>query len=128
MKNSRVFNTKDRPEKLPSRKLKVFFSVFLIGGVLLGASTVPSIVLLDHKSCIFFASTYKMQEDAFSNPRLQLLRRREHLDTVVAQGKTQFEKIVLLRRWTRQQWEGGQSFYYPAWDAVEILDLVKKYK
>jgi hypothetical protein len=72
-------------------------------------------------------SSYVLQEDDFHHPRLQLLRRREKLDDVVSAGRTQFEKIVLLRHWVRSQWETGGGFYYPPWDAVEILDLAREY-
>ena len=46
---------------------------------------------------------------------------------VTAPGKSEFEKIVLLRKWVRDQWEGTSNFYYPPWDAVEILDLARKH-
>jgi transglutaminase superfamily protein len=70
-------------------------------------------------------SSYVLQEDDFHHPRLELLRSREKLDRIVAAGQTQFEKILLLRRWVRSQWEESGSFYYPPWDAVEILDLAR---
>ena len=38
-----------------------------------------------------------------------------------------FEKIVLLRKWAHSQWKAGPSFYYPPWDAVEILDLARQH-
>jgi hypothetical protein len=75
----------------------------------------------------FAVSSYTLREDDFRHPRLQLLRRREHLDEVVSTATTQFETIVLLRAWVHRQWESGGSFYYPPWDAVEILDLARKY-
>lgn len=72
-------------------------------------------------------SSYALREDNFGHPRLQLLRSREKLDEVVSTAETQFEKIVLLRAWVRRQWESGGSFYYPPWDAVEILDLARQH-
>jgi hypothetical protein len=72
---------------------------------------------------------YPLLEENWEHPRLLLLRKREKLDEVVAPGRTQFEKIVLLRRWARSQWKNTVTpFYYPPWDAVEILDLVRKHK
>lgn len=73
-----------------------------------------------------FLSRYLFLEESPDHPRLVLLRKRERLDEVVAPGKTQFEKIVLLRRWASRQWASGGPFYYPPWDAVEILDLARK--
>ncbi len=75
----------------------------------------------------FAASSYSLREDDFHHPRLQLLRSREKLDEVVSSATSQFETIVLLRAWARRQWEPGGSFYYPPWDAVEILDLARKH-
>jgi len=72
-------------------------------------------------------SSYALREDAFDNPRLRLLRTRERLDRVVAGAKTQFETIVALRGWVRRQWDASASFYYPPWDAVEILDLARRH-
>jgi hypothetical protein len=72
-------------------------------------------------------SSYTLREDDFDHPRLQQLRSRERLDEVIAPGRTQFEKIVRLRAWVRSQWEAAGSFYYPPWDAVEILDLARKH-
>src|SRR2546425_2290946 len=76
----------------------------------------------------FTVSSYTLREDDFNHPRLRLLRGREKLDEVVSGAKTQFEAIRLLRAWTRRQWEPGGSLYYPPWDAVEILDLARKYR
>jgi len=75
----------------------------------------------------FPASSYVLREDDFHHPRLRLLRSRERLDEVVSSADTQFEKIVLLRAWVRMQWESSGNFYYPPWDAVEILDLARQY-
>jgi len=75
----------------------------------------------------FPVSSYALREDDFHHPRLRQLRSREKLDEVVSTAKTQFEKIVLLRRWAHRQWKMGATFYYPPWDAVEILDLARKH-
>jgi transglutaminase superfamily protein len=73
------------------------------------------------------ASSHGFKEDDFEHPRLRLLRSRERLDQVVSAGGSQFGKILLLRAWVHGQWEVGGSFYYPPWDAVEILDLARKF-
>lgn len=88
-----------------------------------------SVQLLSLKNGRIGTTSYAIAEDPWQHPRLRRLREREGLDGVVAPGKTQFEKIVLLRRWARRQWEAGPGpFYYPAWDALEILDLARRHK
>jgi hypothetical protein len=74
----------------------------------------------------FLVSNYAVREESPDHPRLAALRRAEKLDQVVAPGKTQFEKTVLLRGWARRQWEHHSgSFAYPPWDAAEILRLAR---
>lgn len=75
----------------------------------------------------WLASGYRLKEDTFDNPRLRLLRSREKLADVMAPGHSQFEKISLLRKWAHDQWSfNNLPFYYPPWDAVEILDLERE--
>ena len=87
----------------------------------------PWVIVTDEKNGEFFTSSYWLTEDPPSHPRLQELRRREKLDNVVAAGRTQFEKIVLLRGWVSRQWKSSNQFYYPPWDALEILDLARRH-
>ena len=75
----------------------------------------------------FPVSAPVLKEDDFHHPRLALLRTRERLDEIVAGAKTEFDAIVRLRHWTHRQWETGDRFYYPPWDAVEILDLARRH-
>jgi hypothetical protein len=82
------------------------------------------VLVTDEQNGEFPVSPYALREDDFHHPHLALLRRRERLD-VVAGARTQFETIVRLRAWARRQWEAGADFYYPPWDAVEILDLAR---
>jgi hypothetical protein len=83
--------------------------------------------VIREKNGEFFTSMKKVEEDPADHPRLRLLREREGLDKIVAPGETQFEKIVLLRRWAHGQLKMGERFVYPPWDAVEIVDLARKY-
>lgn len=61
--------------------------------------------------------------------RAHLLRERWHLDKVVAGAKDDFERIVRLAHWTRQQWTDGWNPSWkalqccPPWDAPLILEL-----
>ena len=96
--------------------------------VLIGWLTQSEVLLVtsEHNG-EFPISSNALREDDFHHPRLRLLRSRERLDEVVSTAKTQFEKIVLLRGWAHRQWRMGANFYYPPWDAVEILNLARQH-
>lgn len=54
--------------------------------------------------------------------KLQELRDRYKLDEVIAPGKTQFEQLVLLRNWVRNQWpQNDNGPYERVWNALDIL-------
>lgn len=61
--------------------------------------------------------------------RAELLRKRFKLDDVVAKGKTEMEKLVLLREWCRHTapkgWDAGATQWVPPWDALVILETNK---
>ncbi len=96
--------------------------------VLMLVSQITVTTIVDSKNGEFTIARYRFIEEDFNNPRLQLLRKRENLDRIIAPGRNQFEKILLLRKWAHGQWKAGSKFFYPPWDAVEILDLARKYK
>ena len=75
----------------------------------------------------FFIDNYPIDVENPYHPRLQLLRQREQLDKVLAPGATELDKVRLLLGWTHRQLRPSSKFYYPPWDAVEILDLARKY-
>jgi len=54
------------------------------------------------------------------------LREDFKLDEVVAQGKTEFERILLLKRWVRSRWNHGWNNTKPPLDAYEILKHAEK--
>jgi hypothetical protein len=60
------------------------------------------------------------------SPRLQLLRERYHLDDVIAPGRTEMERLMLLRYWVRNQWHTAwgshPAAWMPPWDALVILE------
>jgi len=62
------------------------------------------------------------------NPRAQRLVKQYRLEQVIARGKTDLERLCLLRDWCWKQWFGWQSRdypYCPSWNPFEILDTVK---
>jgi hypothetical protein len=117
---------KDR-EPAPRRRLwpRLAAAAALAGGALLVRQ--PIVAVLQVKNGDFLFMKYRFFEEDSRHPRLRLLRSRERLDQVAAPGRTQLEKVVLLRHWARSQWESGGKFYYPPWDAVEILDLARRH-
>ena len=61
------------------------------------------------------------------NGNSRVLRDNWKLADVITGGKTEFDKLSLLRQWTREQWRDGWSMgslnYLPSWDARVILSL-----
>ena len=61
--------------------------------------------------------------------RTKMLRSRWHLDELVAGAEDDFEIIVRLAHWVREQWTDGWNrswkalHYCPPWDAPLILEL-----
>ncbi|HET8948778.1 MAG TPA: transglutaminase-like domain-containing protein [Candidatus Polarisedimenticolia bacterium] len=99
----------------------------LLAGLLLWVAQSEIVVVTDEENGEIPSSSYVLEEEDFRHPRLQLLRSRERLDEVVAGTPRQFEAALRLRAWAHRQWEPGVDFYYPPWDAVEILDLTRQH-
>jgi len=57
---------------------------------------------------------------------LKRLRTDFKLDKVVADGKTEFEKFLLLKRWVRSRWNHGWNNSNPPLNAYEILKRAEK--
>jgi len=53
--------------------------------------------------------------------KLAFLRRNWKLDDIVAPGKTELEKYLLLRNWVRRQWPHNEGNCWRPWDAINIL-------
>jgi hypothetical protein len=70
--------------------------------------------------------TKRFKFDSFSNPRLWELRNKYKLDEVVAPGKVEFEKQVLLMHWAHRQF---RSFGHPSTNvqgALGILNAIQQ--
>ncbi len=65
--------------------------------------------------------TRRFRFDTFDNPKLTELRRRHHLDTVIAPGRDEFERQILLLDWTHQQFK---RFGRPSTSARGALDVL----
>ena len=109
----------------PKNKLAPWLWIILILGAIAGYGFSSFVLILKINNGEFYITRYPIKRENWTHPRLKQLREQEKLDQVIASGKTEFEKIILLRKWTRSQWEGSQQFYYPPWDAIEILNLAR---
>ena len=99
--------TSAEPDRPQPRSPVQRFGLGLLGVVALVAAVwltqAEFILVTDEQNGEFPASPFTLREDDFHHPRLELLRRRERLDDVVAGARTQFETIVRLRAWARRQ-------------------------
>ncbi|MDD5657698.1 MAG: transglutaminase-like domain-containing protein [Elusimicrobia bacterium] len=108
------------------RASRLIVGTSLVATALLAAT--PFIVIVDAPRPTDRAPAVEFKHDPSDHPRLRLLRQRQSLDQVVARGATEFDRIVLLRRWAHGLWPpAATAFYYPAWDAVEIIDLARRH-
>ncbi len=66
--------------------------------------------------------TRRFKFDSFDNPKLKELRERGRLDEVIAPGKDEFERQVLLMDWTHRQFK---KFGRPSTNCVGALAILQ---
>lgn len=66
--------------------------------------------------------TRRFKFDSFENPKLRELRERHYLDEVIAPGKDEFDKQVLLMDWTHKQFK---KFGQPSTNCSGALGILK---
>ena len=66
--------------------------------------------------------TLRFTFDSYDNPKLNQLRGKYKLEDVIARGKDEFEKQILLMDWTHRQFK---KFGRPSSDAKGALDIFK---
>jgi hypothetical protein len=85
----------------------------------------PKVIDIRNEKIVYPSYTFAHQLS--DEPRLKILRERWRLEHVIRGGKTEFEKILRLKRWVRHQWENGWDRgalqYVPPWDAMVVLEL-----
>jgi hypothetical protein len=98
-----------------------------VGGTIrLGART-ATVQRMDVLPYVESNYTERFVFDTYENPKLTLLRTKHGLAEVVAPGKDEFEKQLLLMSWVRKQIPGGDpKGLGDMRNALEILDLSKK--
>lgn len=65
--------------------------------------------------------TRRFKFDTFDNPKLQELKKRYRLDQVIAPGRDEFEKQVLLLDWTHRQFK---KFGRPSTNCTGALEIL----
>ncbi len=71
-----------------------------------------------------YSKRYKF--DSYDNPKLKELRERYKLDEVIAPGKDEFDRQVLLLDWTHRQFRKFGRPSAPSKGALEILKAVEE--
>jgi hypothetical protein len=79
---------------------------------------------LDHLPFVESDYTRRFKFDSASNPKLKELRERFKLDEVVAPGKDEFDRQVLLMDWTHRQFKKFGKPSTKAKGALEILQAI----
>lgn len=71
-------------------------------------------------------SRFPFRYQPFEEPRLARLRDIYNLESVIEGGRTEFEKLVILRNWINSRWQHGWSNSVPPTEALKILKLAEK--
>jgi hypothetical protein len=116
---------KPQPEVKPGPRFKYAVPAVILGAALLLFARWGFVVKVSENNGRWAVASHQAVEEDFAHPSLKRLLKREKLEGLKA-GRSQLETIVALRGWARHQWEPGQKFRYPPWDALEILDLARK--
>ncbi|MDD8013995.1 MAG: hypothetical protein PHX05_11010 [Acidobacteriota bacterium] len=116
---------KPQPEVKPGPRFKYAVPAVILGAALLLFARWGFVVTVSENNGRWAVASHQAVEEDFAHPSLKRLREREKLEGMRS-GRSQLETMVALRGWARRQWEPGQKFRYPPWDALEILDLARK--
>lgn len=85
------------------------------------ASGAATLTRLDTLPYVESDYTKRFKFDAFDNPKLKALRERYHFDEIVAPGKTEFDRQLLLLDWANHQIKRFGKPTSPARGALDIL-------
>ncbi len=98
--------------------------------LLLAAPAVAQeITIKEVKEYKFISKDQYFTFEDFNHPKLKEMIKNEKIEEVIKKGSTEFDKIMLLKEWVRKQLKHpGIPVNYPPWDAVILLDWVRKNK
>jgi len=85
-----------------------------------------TLVKLDSPPLVESGYTRRLRFDSASNPQLAELRARHRLDEVVAQGKDEFDRQILLMDWTHRQFKKFGRPSTSAKGALEVLRAIQE--
>jgi len=71
-------------------------------------------------------SSFPFSYQSINEPKLSILRQQEKLDEVIKGATCEFEQFLALREWVSQQWPYHPGYPYPPWDALVILDWLRR--
>lgn len=82
----------------------------------------PYSIIASTNPAIRYSSIHFSYEQ-YDEPRLDTLRTRMHLDSILVDARSDFERINRLRHAVATRWSfGSPEPMYPEWNALEILD------
>jgi hypothetical protein len=96
---------------------------FLRRQITLAATCGTQLQIVNIENETIHRSAFPFSYQPYDEPRLHLLRKKYHLDEVVAGASGEFEQMVRLRSWNRSQFR--RMDYQPLmdnFDALEVLD------
>ena len=92
--------------------------------------TAGRVKVVESRSFAIVRSSYPFAHQHYEEQRLGILREKWGLDKAVAGAKTEFDKILRLRRWARDAWVDGWNkgsiLFVPPFDALVILELTQQ--
>ena len=83
------------------------------------------VTLEEERNGLIVPRSWQFRSERLDHPGLAELRLRERLDEVIAPGRDEFEKMVLLCDWVNSQWKNSNPIPYPPWDANLILSMIR---
>lgn len=91
----------------------------------------PSLSVQKYQNPNIIKSRFPFIYERYDEPKLKILRERYNLDKVVERGKSEFEKMVLIREWSKSRWEAGSRDFrrkdHSYLNALQLLEEVEKY-
>lgn len=77
----------------------------------------------DHHNETIRTTSIPFEYECWGERHLKELRTKYRLEEVVSGGRTELERMLLLRNWVTKQWKYlPHGLPHPEWDALEILD------
>lgn len=118
-------------EQILSKILLAFFDSAAPASQINGAEgaqnpKTPVIRALDTLRYVESEYTRRFRFDTFANPKLKELREQYELDTVVAPGRDEFERQILLLDWVHHQFKKFGPASAKANGALEILKAIRE--